>query len=57
MRRLGEELANAPPQPVEPRSRKERLVQRAQGHPDRADVRAAQNICKKYGWVYEKGGR
>lgn len=52
MRRLAEQLASAPPEPDDTRSRKERMVQKAQGHPDRADVRAAQNICKKYGWDY-----
>lgn len=52
MKHLAAQLASGPPEPVDTRSRKERMIQKAQGHPDRVDVRAAQNICKKYGWVY-----
>lgn len=56
MKHLAALLASAKPVmgiPIsDTRTRKERMVQKAQGHPDRADVRAAQSICKKYGWDY-----
>lgn len=53
MKRLATQLASAPTEPVDTRTRKERMVQKAQGHPDRADVRAAQSVCKKNGWAYD----
>jgi hypothetical protein len=37
---------------VDTRTRQERMVDKARGHPDRRDVQAAQNICKKNGWEY-----
>jgi hypothetical protein len=52
MRKLGQVLFSEAATELDSRSRKERLIQKAQGHPDRSDVQAARNICQKNGWEF-----
>lgn len=53
LRRLAEAL-DAPSEgvAVDTRDKRQRMIDKARGHPDRRDVKAAQNICKKNGWGY-----
>ena len=53
MRNLAEQLEKATFVPPDTRTRKERMIEKAQGHEDRADVRAARSICRKNGWNWE----
>jgi hypothetical protein len=52
MRVLAQQLNDAPPVPIDTRPRKERLIGKAKGHSDRADVQAARSICDRNGWEY-----
>lgn len=53
MRRLAEALdSSSEVVVVDTRDKRQRMVDKARGHPDRRDVQAAQNICKKNGWGY-----
>lgn len=54
LKRLAEMMAAEEPRAPDNRCRKDRMIEKARGHPDNSGVRAARSICAKNGWVYDE---